>query len=155
LGPAGYRETALAGSFAEQSQARVTSWWTSFAVLVTQLARCPSPPCKPPGWGWQLVHSRLLRVASCGIFRPTLSAICTSMSHLGIVLSTDEPLTCSPGGFGVGSVSGEQAAARAIRARGRVGEDDGGACDCESTLCDDDGVQFQLGYLRQIVGQAR
>src|ERR1035437_2772912 len=52
------------------------------------------------------------------------------------------------------AVSREKGAARAIRARGRVGEDGGGTCHRESALCDDDRVQFQLGDLRQIVGQA-
>lgn len=113
--------------------------------------------------GGKLGHHAHLRVASCGIFRSALSPLRTPVSRLRVVLSTDEPLTCPPGGFGFGfgfdavcfgSVSREKGAARAIRARGRVGEDGGGTCHRESALCDDDRVQFQLGDLRQIVGQA-
>jgi hypothetical protein len=124
--------------------------------------------------GGKLGHHAHLRVASCGIFRSALSPLRTPVSRLRVVLSTDEPLTCPPGGFGFGfdagflaaslgrrrggktfdAVSREKGAARAIRARGRVGEDGGGTCHRESALCDDDRVQFQLGDLRQIVGQA-
>lgn len=108
--------------------------------------------------GGKLGHHAHLRVASCGIFRSALSPLRTPVSRLRVVLSTDEPLTCPPGGFGFGfgfdAVSREKGAARAIRARGRVGQDGGGTCHRESALCDDDRVQFQLGDLRQIVGQA-